>query len=559
MSEWTEVTEIPRSKRILFLGDSITENGTYIRDLDAVFTRLLPQCGIEWIGLGVSSETAAGTHEITHPFPRPDVHERLDRALAETRPDWVFVCYGMNDGIYHPFARERFDAYRSGMERMVAKIEQAGAQPILLTPPPFDILSVNGRPQPEGLPDYSFDDPYGKYDEVLGFYSDWLLAYGREKGLKTVDIRRPLHAFIEQNRERNPDFRYGDGVHPDEAGHAVIAHTILKKVFRLEWEQMPEWLSEDGEFLHLVTERRELLKASWREHVGHSNPYKLDALPLGEALKRVEELLPAIREAARREGGELDERLSDWNGLVRRDYKLNGRSCLVVEPRTPADGRPWIWRTEFFGDFANADLELARLGWHIGYIGLSHLYGSPFAAREMEVFRSDAARRFDLASKPVLFGFSRGGLYAVRYAETFPQHTRALYLDAPVVDIASWPGGFGAGHGSPEEWEDCLDVYGIPRGAYRAAEGTGTGAAKVTDELLEMLAVPARAGIPILLVAGGADEAVPFAENGEILARRYLECGGVIEQIVKPDCGHHPHGLEHPQPVVDFVRSSPAK
>ena len=40
-------------------------------------------------------------------FPRPDLHERLDRALPKTKPDLVFACYGMNDGIYLPLDEAR--------------------------------------------------------------------------------------------------------------------------------------------------------------------------------------------------------------------------------------------------------------------------------------------------------------------------------------------------------------------------------------------------------------------------------------------------------------------
>ncbi len=30
--------------------------------------------------------------------------------------------------------------------------------------------------------------------------------------------------------------------------------------------------------------------------------------------------------------------------------------------------------------------------------------------------------------------------------------------------------------------------------------------------------------------------------------------GGPIQVILKPKCGHHPHGLEDPKPVLDFIR-----
>ena len=59
--------------------------------------------------------------------------------------------------------------------------------------------------------------------------------------------------------------------------------------------------------------------------------------------------------------------------------------------------------------------------------------------------------------------------------------------------------------------------------------------------------------IPIIHVYGDADEVVPWEENTGVLAERYRALGGDIVLIGKPDCGHHPHGLSDPTPVVDFI------
>ena len=63
----------------------------------------------------------------------------------------------------------------------------------------------------------------------------------------------------------------------------------------------------------------------------------------------------------------------------------------------------------------------------------------------------------------------------------------------------------------------------------------------------------ADAGIPILHLCGDADEVVPADENTMIVEKRYRELGGHIEVIYKPGAKHHPHCLENPQPIVDFV------
>lgn len=301
----TNPIELPDAKRIVFLGDSITENGTYIRMLDAYFLKHMPARNFALINLGVSSETISGDDEPGHPFPRPCVHERLDRVLAETKADWVVLCYGMNDGIYYPFSEERFLSYREGYIRAVEQIRAAGALPLLMTPPPFDADTFEGELQPDGRESYGFQRPYKDYDRaVLGRYADWVLDYGRREQLAVVDIRRPLLQWIRACREQNPAYRYGDSIHPDPDGHWVMARTILARVFHIELERTPAWIEhpDQSAYYRLVGERRQWLDAAWREHIGHTNPNKAQTPDLIAASEQAERLMAPIREAADREG-----------------------------------------------------------------------------------------------------------------------------------------------------------------------------------------------------------------------------------------------------------------
>ena len=49
------------------------------------------------------------------------------------------------------------------------------------------------------------------------------------------------------------------------------------------------------------------------------------------------------------------------------------------------------------------------------------------------------------------------------------------------------------------------------------------------------------------------DENIKYTENGEIFDREFRALGGDIMTIVKPGCDHHPHSIERPQPIVDFI------
>src|SRR4051794_2273504 len=53
-----------------------------------------------------------------------------------------------------------------------------------------------------------------------------------------------------------------------------------------------------------------------------------------------------------------EDKASIWQGYERLDFQVDGRDCLLVKPKEPAPGKPWIWRTEFFGHEPQGDLAL---------------------------------------------------------------------------------------------------------------------------------------------------------------------------------------------------------
>lgn len=313
----------------------------------------------------------------------------------------------------------------------------------------------------------------------------------------------------------------------------------MSKLFNVTLERTPDYVGHPGEsrFFRLVEEHCLRHTAAWRAHI--ADP----AAPLQEELRLCREMEAAIQADIRRPEDSVLERRSEWNGHARRDFYVNGRESVLICPETPADGHPWVWRAEFLFAFDQADRALLERGWHIAYYRISNLYGSPYAIAQMNLFYRHVTRTYGLAAQASLFGFSRGGLYACNYAAAYPQDISSLYLDAPVLNIASWPGGKGAGTGAPVEWEDCKAVYGIEE----------AGLSRFTGNPLDRADALAASRIPILLVAGDADKPVPYSENGELLAQRYRELGGDIQVIVKPGVGHHPHSLDDPSPIVEFV------
>ncbi|MDB6128362.1 MAG: hypothetical protein JWM35_2258 [Verrucomicrobia bacterium] len=230
---------------------------------------------------------------------------------------------------------------------------------------------------------------------------------------------------------------------------------------------------------------------------------------------------------------------SEWHGFRRLDFVVNGRPALLIFPEKDAPGKPWVWRAEWFGDrhAPQASIELLKRGWHLGFMNATDMYGAPPAMVLFDAYYRRVTKDYGLSPRVVIEGISRGGLYAFNFAADYPDRVAALYLDAPTLDIRSWPG--------PKSplWKECLESYGLTESQVATA--------KVSP--LERVEVVARAGIPIIGVSGDADEVVSYPENLGELVKRYRAAGGTIEVIIKPGGKHHPHSLTDPTPIVDFI------
>lgn len=218
-------------QRVVFLGDSITQDGRYVAFVQAYFWAKYPKLDLEIINLGLSAETVNGATEPGSRSPRPYLFERLDRALEAGKGKWVFVCYGMNDGIYRPPSLEVLGSYTAGLRRLIAKVRRTGAKAVLLTPPPFD--SETKRQQrrklvPAGQDGYTYGTPYENYDDVLEAFAAFVRGLGGEEGVeRVIDLHAPVKRYVRQTRQKAGKYIYGDGVHPPIDGHLAMALAIL--------------------------------------------------------------------------------------------------------------------------------------------------------------------------------------------------------------------------------------------------------------------------------------------------------------------------------------------
>jgi lysophospholipase L1-like esterase len=277
---------IGSTPRVVFLGDSITYGGEYIEFLEASLRSKYPNLELDFINLGLPSETLSGLSEEGHAggaFPRPDLHERLDRIIEKVKPDFIFACYGMNDGIYMPFNDERFQRFRQGTLRLHQKAEAAGIRIIQLTPPVFDSRALQGGKIPAGM--------YSRYNDVLDVYSAWLKAE-IGKNVIVIDIHDPINLYLAAKRV----ILASDGVHIGSEGHNFVARELLFQLesvrpsFRLvddkgaiKTDLLKFDSEEEREILKLVQQRQRLRKDAWLTHVGHKRPGMNKGKPLEEA------------------------------------------------------------------------------------------------------------------------------------------------------------------------------------------------------------------------------------------------------------------------------------
>lgn len=241
--------------------------------------------------------------------------------------------------------------------------------------------------------------------------------------------------------------------------------------------------------------------------------------------------------------------LFNFYGFQGYEFDFNGRNAKIVIPRKVAKGNPWVWRARFWGHEPQVDIALLERGFHIVYCNVTELFGNKEALSTWNQFYKFLTRS-GLSKQSVMEGMSRGGFYIYRWAAKYPKRVAAIYADAPVLDIKSWPGGKGKSSGSPEDWETFKNDFALKNEAAAMA---------FKRNPLDMTKKIARAGYPMLHVVGDTDTVVPVEENTALFEKKIKEAGGEIHVIHKAGIGHHPHSLQNPQAIIDFVLETYSK
>lgn len=225
------------------------------------------------------------------------------------------------------------------------------------------------------------------------------------------------------------------------------------------------------------------------------------------------------------------------------EFSFKGHSAKIVFPDIGSEKGHWVWRARFWGHEPQVDKALLEHGFHLVYVDVADLFGNQEAVELWNDYYDFLISKYSLNPKVTLEGLSRGGLIIYNWASQNTDKVACIYADAPVCDIKSWPGGLFDGVGSKRDWEACLKAHNLDR-----------------ESVLDFKGIPihtcinvAKAKIPVIHVYGDNDKVVPHLENTTLLAKNFKDAGGEIELISKKGIGHHPHSLEDPTPIVNFI------
>ena len=209
MSDWLQ-----DGTTVLFIGDSITDCGRrdaetplgngYVRTFTELVTARWPERRIEWINKGIGGNKVS------------DLHGRWHDDVLSHRPDRLSVKIGINDlhsalgGAPDAVPPERFEALYDEVLDLTRR--ELGC-PVVLISPFYISLNAAGDPfQAQVL------ELLPRYIEVVERMSE---KYG------TLLVR--LHdVFQEQLRYRDAESFCPEPVHPNHAGHTVIAQALLE-------------------------------------------------------------------------------------------------------------------------------------------------------------------------------------------------------------------------------------------------------------------------------------------------------------------------------------------
>jgi len=201
---------LKKGDRLAICGDSITEQRMYSLAIETYLTVCVPQLDITVRQYGWGGETA------------PGFLGRMKNDCLRFDPTIATTCYGMNDFHYLPYKDEYGKEYYDSVTAIVKLFKEKGSRVIVGSPG-----CIGKRPSWQGDATVINND----LNLSLLKFRNIDIQIAAEQNAAFADVYLPmLLATYKAQALYGSDFKVAgdDGVHPDWAGHIIMAYAFLK-------------------------------------------------------------------------------------------------------------------------------------------------------------------------------------------------------------------------------------------------------------------------------------------------------------------------------------------
>jgi pimeloyl-ACP methyl ester carboxylesterase len=177
------------------------------------------------------------------------------------------------------------------------------------------------------------------------------------------------------------------------------------------------------------------------------------------------------------------------------------RRCVVVVPKKAAAGHPWSWQGCYWNHQPQTEVELLNRGFHIAYV-------APDAGRQgvaWDRWYKFLTEQHGLSKKAAFVGMSKGGVNEFNWGVVNPEKVACIYADNPAL----------------------------------------------YEEDFAKVAELAKHDVPLLHICGSED--MLLQRHTLVVENLYHQAGGAITVVIKEGHAHHPHSLQNPKLIADWI------
>lgn len=194
---------------VAIIGDSITEQKLYSVFIEDYLLLCKPAALLRTTQFGWSGETSWG------------FAGRMGNDMVPFGATVATTCFGMNDGGYAPQNPDKAKKYHDAQADIVRQLKAAGVRFVVVGSPGAVDTATFKRPNTTAA----------EYNKTLADERDIAKAVAAEQGVGFADVLGPMLDVMAKAKAKYGDaypVAGGDGIHPAENGHLVMAYAFLK-------------------------------------------------------------------------------------------------------------------------------------------------------------------------------------------------------------------------------------------------------------------------------------------------------------------------------------------